>query len=66
MTDARMSALLGQMAALVDLMHVDGRECFDSLSEASRAEIRDVFDRLSGELQALTAGLTQHRTATRD
>jgi hypothetical protein len=49
------SALLGQMDALANFMHVDGREAFARLSDSAQGELRALFDALNVELQKLIA-----------
>ncbi|CAN7470620.1 hypothetical protein [Paraburkholderia hospita] len=51
----RKSALLGQMAALANFMHVDGIEAFNDLSDTTRDELQSLFNALNDELQQLIA-----------
>jgi hypothetical protein len=50
----RKTALLGEMAALADLMG-GGCAAFKRLSEPARAELRALFDSLVAEFQATCA-----------
>ena len=50
----RFATVIGQMAALAGFMYCDGREAFELLSPATRANLHALFDELNAELQQLT------------
>jgi len=51
----RKTAVLGQMAALADFMHVGGRDAFALLPNSTQFELRALFDALNNEFQELIA-----------
>ncbi|WP_175691626.1 hypothetical protein [Burkholderia anthina] len=52
MAKPSISKVARQIAVLADLMHGDGAEAFEKLTDGAQAEIRVVFSTLYDELQS--------------